>query len=156
NQITTVIGPDHSVVYLPPFVVGLQGVQTWGGALLSFDLSTLPGRGGNYRYTLVPRAVNSVYATYTSDDYSWGTVGATIGFTHATKTSGIVPNAIVYPGYTSVNGSVMYMRGPIQVTLNVDNIFDELWFTPDQDVYANIGAQPSIGRTWRVTVRGKF
>jgi iron complex outermembrane recepter protein len=156
NQKTTVFGPDRSTVYLPPFTAGLQGVNSWGGALLAFDLSTLPGRSGNYRYTLVPRAVNSAFATYTSDEYDWGLVGATVGFTHATKTSGVVPNAIVYPAYTVVNGSVTYMRGPIELTLNVDNMFDKLYFTPDQDVYANIGALPSIGRTWRLTLKGKF
>lgn len=156
GQRTEVIGPDHSFVYIPAYTVGVNGVDGYGGAFVTFDFSTLPGRSGNYDYSLIPHSVVSFFTTYTTDDYSWGHAGATAGFTYASKTSGLVQNAVTYPAYTVVNASLLWAKGPYEVDFNVDNLFDKLYFTPDQDTYANVGAIPSIGRTWRFTFKGKF
>jgi iron complex outermembrane receptor protein len=156
TQHTEEIGADHSFVYIPASTVGLSGVDAYGGAFVTFDFSSLPGRSGNYAYTLIPHSVVSFFATYTTDDYSWGHAGATAGFTYASKTSGLVQNAVTYPAYTVVNASLLWAKGPLEVDFNVDNLFDKLYFTPDQDTYANVGVLPSIGRTWRFTFKGKF
>ena len=44
----------------------------------------------------------------------------------------------------------------LRFQFNVDNLFDKLYFTPDADSYANLGALPSKGREWRVTLARKF
>lgn len=155
-QHTEIIGPDHSVVYLPAYAVGVPGVDGFGGAFLSFDFSKWGGQPGNYNDSLVPHATGSVFGTYTSDEYVWGRWGATAGASYASKTSGTIPNAVVYPAYTLVNMSAFVSRGPYTVTVNVENLFNKLYFTPDQDVYANVAALPGRGREWRVTLKRKF
>ena len=155
-QHTEVIGPDHSVVYLPVSAVGVPGIQGYGGAYLTFDFASLPGRSGNYAYTLIPNTVASLFATYTSNTYDWGQAGATMGVTYASQTSGLVQNAVVYPDYEVVNASLYYRRGSWEATLNIDNLLDKLYFTPDQDTYANVGVLPSKGREWRVTLKKSF
>ncbi|HEX7759020.1 MAG TPA: TonB-dependent receptor [Caulobacteraceae bacterium] len=156
TQHTEEIGADHSFVYIPAATAGVSGVNGYGGGFVVFDFSGLPGRGGNYAYTLIPHSVVSFFATYTTNDYAWGHAGATAGFTYASKTSTLVQNSVTYPAYTVVNASLLWAKGPYEVDFNVDNLFDKLYFTPDQDTYANVGAIPSIGRTWRFTFKGKF
>jgi iron complex outermembrane receptor protein len=31
-------------------------------------------------------------------------------------------------------------RGPYTLSVNIDNLFDKFYFTPDADTYANLGA----------------
>ena len=102
-QHTEIIGPDHSVVYLPVQGVGVAGVNGYGGAFLTFDFSKWGGQPGNYSDSLIPHAVASLHANYVSDDRAWGRWGATAGATYASKTSGVIPNAVVYPSHTLVS-----------------------------------------------------
>jgi len=67
-----------------------------------------------------------------------------------------VQNAVRYPAYSVVNGSAYVTRGPYTAELNVDNLFDKFYFTPDADTYANLGALPGKGREWRVTLKRTF
>ena len=46
--------------------------------------------------------------------------------------------------------SLFWQRRPYEVSVNIDNLFDKLYFTPDADTYAALGALPGIGRVWRV------
>lgn len=156
TQRTTVIGPDHSFVYVPAYTVGVAGANAYGGAYAVYDFSTLPGRHGNYDYSLIPHSVVSLTGSYTTNAYSWGKAGATLGATYASKTSGLVQNAVTYPAYTIVNGSLFYQRGKYEVMANITNLFDTLYFTPDQDTYANVGVMPGRGREWSVTLKRKF
>ena len=41
-------------------------------------------------------------------------------------------------------------------TVNVNNLADARYFTPDADTYANLGALPGLGRTWRLTLKRSF
>lgn len=156
TQHTTVKGPDTSFQYIPAYTAGVSGQQGYGGTYVVWNFNSLPGRAGDYDYTLIPKSVVSLYGAYTSDEYAWGKVGATLGVTHVTKTSGTVQNAVTYPAYWVASGSLYYEYGPYTATLNVDNLFDKLYFTPDADSYANLGALPSKGREWRVTLARKF
>jgi iron complex outermembrane receptor protein len=156
NQHTTVKGPDHSFAYIPAYTAGYTGVNGYGGGFVTFDFSSLPGRSGDYAYSLIPHSVMSLYGTYTSDPHAWGKVGATLGATMVSKTATLVQDPIVYPKYTVASASAYYEYGPYTVTANIDNLFDKLYFTPDADSYANLGALPSKGREWRVTLSRKF
>jgi iron complex outermembrane recepter protein len=100
--------------------------------------------------------VVSLYGAYASDAHDWGKLYGTLGVTHVTKTSGTVPGAVVYPAYAVVNGSLAYEHGPYTATLNVDNLLDELYFTPVADTYANLAALPGKGREWRITLARRF
>ncbi|WP_421738336.1 TonB-dependent siderophore receptor [Caulobacter sp.] len=154
-QHTTIKGPDTSFQYIPAYTAGVSGANAYGGSYVVWSFASVRG-AGDYDYTLIPKSVVSLYGAYTSDDYAWGKVGGALGVTHVTKTSGTVPNAVTYPDYAVVNASAYYEKGPYTVTANIDNLFDELYFTPDADSYANLGALPSKGREWRVTLSRKF
>jgi len=40
--------------------------------------------------------------------------------------------------------------------VNVNNVFNKLYFTPDADTYVNMGVLPGVGREVFVTLKGKF
>ncbi len=128
-QHTTVKGPDQSFQYIPAYTAGAPGAQGYGGSYVVWTFNSLPGRAGDYDYTLIPKSVVSLYGAYTSDRYDWGSAGATLGVTHVTKTSGTVQDAVTYPAYAVVNASAYVTRGPYTAELNVDNLFDKLYFT---------------------------
>ena len=155
-QHTTVKGPDQSFQYIPTYTAGVPGAQGYGGSYVVWTFDSLPGRAGDYDYTLIPKSVVSLYGAYTSDKHDWGSAGATLGVTHVTKTSGTVQKAVTYPAYAVVNASAYLARGPYTAELNVDNLLDKLYFTPDADTYANLGALPGKGREWRVTLKRTF
>ena len=159
-QHTEVLGPDTSVIYIPAYsVCGATlacELSSWGGAYLTFNFSSLPGRSGNYSLSTIPHSVVSLYGSYISDEHDWGRAGATIGATYVSHTSGTIVNAIVYPAYTLVNASAFYRKGPYEVDVNIDNLFDKLYFIPDADTYVNLAALPGVGRMWRVTLKRKF
>jgi iron complex outermembrane receptor protein len=155
-QHTEVKGPDDTFAYIPPFAQGVSGVNGYGGSYAA-TISTLPGRGGNYAYSIIPHSVNSLYATYTSDAYDWGKVGLTFGGTHVSQTSMLIQDGVVYPAYWLATLSGFYQRGPYTLQLNVDNLFDQRYFTPNADpTYANVAALPGVGREWRLTLKRKF
>jgi iron complex outermembrane receptor protein len=155
-QHTEVKGPDTSFTYIPAYTAGVAPQNAFGGTYVVFSFAGLPGRGGDYAYTLIPHAVASLYATYTSDKHDWGRAGATLGATQVSKTAQTVQNPITYPAYATVNVSAFFERGPYQATLNIDNLFDKLYFTPAADVYANMAALPGRGREWRITLKRTF
>jgi iron complex outermembrane receptor protein len=155
-QHTEVKGPDSSFVDLPPSAFGVSGVNGYGGSYLG-TIDSLPGRGGDYNDAIIPHSVNSVYGTYTSDPYAWGKAGVTFGVTHVSKTSTLIQNPVVYPAYWLANLSGFYQYGPYTLALNIDNLFDKLYFTPNSDpTYANVAAIPGVGREWRLTLKRKF
>lgn len=156
NQRTTVKGPDTSFQYIPAYTAGVSGVQGYGGSYVVWSFASLPGRSGDYAYTLIPKSVLSLYGTYTSKDYDWGRAGATLGVSHVGRTAGTVQNAVHYPSYQLVNASAFVARGPYTVSINVDNLFDKFYVTPDADTYANLGALPGKGREWRATLKRTF
>ncbi len=156
TQRTTIKGPDASFAYIPYYVTGVDPVNAFGGTYVVWEFSSLPGRGGDYAYTLIPRTVLSLYGSYTSEEYDWGQFGGVLGATYVSETSQTVENPITYPEYTTANLSMFYRRGPFQASLNVDNVFDELFFTPAADSYANLAALPGKGREWRLTLKRSF
>jgi iron complex outermembrane receptor protein len=148
-QHTIVKGPDHSFAYLPARTAGVTPVNGFGGAYVTFDFATI--RPGNYEYTLVPHAVLSPYFTYTQDNW-----GATFGGTYVSQTAQTVTNPIIFPSYVTLNASSFVRLGDWNVALNVDNLANTRYFTPDADTYANLAALPGEGRTWRITMKRSF
>ncbi len=161
EQHTEVIGPDTGTYYIPAYAVCGQTpaceLGSWGGAYLVYNFSTMPGRGGDYALSSIPHTVASVYGNYITDDHSWGRAGATMGATYVSKTSGTIQGAITYPDYTLVNLSAFLQRGPYEASMNIDNLFDTFYVTPNSDpTYVNVAAIPGVGREWRLTLKRKF
>jgi iron complex outermembrane receptor protein len=160
-QHTEVIGPDTSIDYIPAYAVCGQNpaceLGSWGGAYLVTNFSSLPGRSGNYTLSSIPAGVVSFHGNYITDQYDWGRAGVTAGATYVSSTSGTIQNAIKYPGYTLVDLSAFYQRGPYEVDVNIDNLLDTFYVTPNSDpTYVNVSAIPGVGRTWRITLKRSF
>jgi iron complex outermembrane receptor protein len=160
-QHATIKGPDHSFAYLPARDYGISPQNGFGGGYLTYDFSTLPGKPGDYEDTLMPHAVISPYLVYTSDPLSWGPLqsmkwGAYIGGTYVGKTQQTVPDPITFPSYVTLNASVFAQWDEWEADLNVNNLADTRYFTPDTDTYAGLGALPGIGRVWKVTLKRLF
>ena len=161
NQHTEVLGPDTSSVYIPAYAVCGQNLacelNSWGGAYFVFGFNSLPGRAGNYTLSSIPSTVVSFHGNYITDEHEWGRVGVTAGVTYVSQTSGTIEHAIVYPAYSLVDASAFYQYGPNEIDLNVDNLLDTRYFTPNSDpTYVNVSAIPGIGREWRLTLKRKF
>ncbi len=160
-QHTTIKGPDHSFAYVPARTYGISPQNGFGGSYITYDFSTLPGRGGNYEDTLLPHAVISPYVTWTSDRQDWGPVqnltwGVTFGGTYVGHTQQTVPDPIVYPAYVTLNASAFAQWDVWEGDLNVNNLGDERYFTPGADTYANLSALPGIGRFFKLTLKRLF
>ena len=153
-QKTTVKGPDGSFVIVPPRAVGVTGADGYGGAYALYSFSTLVP--GDYENTLVPRRVASLYGVYTSERRAWGQWGATAGATAVSRTLGTIPGGVRAPAYVTASASAFVQAGPWRAAVNVDNLFDRLYFTPVADVYANVAILPGVGRTWRVSLKRAF
>jgi len=147
-------GPDGNFIVVPPSTVGLPGVDAYGGAYAVYTVSQLVP--GNYTDTLIPRRVASLYGSWTTDRYEWGRAGSALGVTSVSQTSGYIPGAVRFPGYYTLNASAFIERGPWRLTGNIDNLTDKLYFTPVADVYANVAALPSVGRTFRLALKRSF
>ncbi len=72
TQHTTVKGPDTSFQYIPAYTAGVPGSQAFGGTYVVWAFNSLPGRAGDYDYTLIPKSVVSLYGAYTSSDHEVG------------------------------------------------------------------------------------
>jgi iron complex outermembrane receptor protein len=56
----------------------------------------------------------------------------------------------------TVNASLFAQWDVWEANLNVNNLGDERYFTPNADTYANLGALPGLGRMWKVTLKRLF
>jgi iron complex outermembrane recepter protein len=145
--------PLNNFQYLPARTAGVSPQQGFGGSYVIYNFASLPGFSGSYEDTLIPHAVISPYLTYTSDDQKWG---ATFGGTYVSQTAQTVPDPVAFPSYVLMNASTFLRMGPWEAQVNVDNLADARYFTPDADTYANLAALPGIGRTWRITIKRTF
>jgi iron complex outermembrane receptor protein len=155
-QHTTIKGPDTRFTYIPARSLGIAPQNGFGGSYVTYDFSTLPGRGGDYEDTLLPHAVISPYVTYTSDAQSWGSYGGSFGGSYVGHTQQTVPGGLVFPSYVTLNASVFARMDEWEADINVNNLGDARYFTPDADTYSNLGALPGVGRTWKLTVKRLF
>ena len=148
--------------YFPPSAFGLSGANNYGGALAGFKFSDLAGITGNSYYAgaiedrRIPEVVASLYGTYKSDPTDWGFYGGTAGVTYVSETAGLAAEPVTYPNYYLVNASAFADLYDWKVSLNVDNLFDETYFTPVADLYSDVAALPGKGREWRVTMAYRF
>ena len=157
TQKTTVEGPDASFSYVPGRVVGLPLEDALGGSFAVFNFAQSPvGQPGDYEQKSIPQTVASVFGSYITDTYDWGELGVTAGLIHVSETSGKLANPVVYPDYELVNLSGFWSLGDFEVAVNIDNVFDELYFQPVADVYADMAVLPGRGREYRVILKKTF
>ena len=147
---TFIKGPDRSFAYVPARNLGIGTQDGFGGSYIVFDFSGLVGPG-DYDNSLLPHAVISPALTYSGSNW-----GATLGGTYVGETRQTVPNPIVYPDYVTLNASVFLRWDAWRASFNLDNALNTRFFTPDADIYANLGALPGMGRRWRIALTRSF
>ncbi|HJR55857.1 MAG TPA: hypothetical protein VJ798_04705 [Rhizomicrobium sp.] len=147
---TFIKGPDRSFAYVPARNLGIGTQDGFGGSYIVFDFSSLVGPD-TYDNTLMPHAVISPALTYSGDNW-----GATLGGTYVGETRQTVPNPIVFPDYVTFNASVFLRWDRWRASFNLDNALNTRFFTPDADIYANLGALPGMGRRWRIALTRSF
>jgi iron complex outermembrane receptor protein len=130
--------------------------EGFGGIFAALNASCLPELQNGYKRNAIPDSVISVFGTYTSDETSWGTWGATFGATHVSETGGKITNAIVLPSYEVFRGAVFADFGRFSVSATIDNVFDERYFVPLQGVYEEVGVLPGTGRSTWLTATMSF
>ena len=141
---------DHRVTYIPARDVGVSPQDGFGGSYLTYDFAALKGTA-NYDDTLVPHAVVSPWLTYTGQGW-----GAALGATYVGEAAQTVPDPVVFPAHVTANLSAFVAHGAWRATLNLDNVTDARFFTPDADTYANLSALPGLGRRWRLSLSRSF
>jgi iron complex outermembrane receptor protein len=153
-QHTTLKGPNHSFAYIPARAAGVSPEDGFGGSYIVYDLSTLPGLGGDYEDTTVPHAVISPYVTWTGEGVlPWG---VTFGGTYVSHTSQVIDNPIRYPSYLTLNASGFVRYEAWEANVNVNNLSNTRYFTPGADTYSMLSALPGTGRMWKITLRRLF
>lgn len=152
----TQITGDTSFAYIPARLMGVSGEDGFGGTYVVWDKSTLSGWSENYSDTLIPHMSLSAYGSYTTDPHPWGEAGLTFGGTYVSRTRQDIPDPLIFHPYMVLNMSAYVKRGDWKLALNINNLTDKLYFTPDADSYANLGALPSKGRMWRLKLESAF
>ena len=132
----------------------------YGGTFSQNNAGSLPELADGYRLSNIPKTVASLFGTYTSDPFMLtgrdAAAGLTLGVTHASETSGVVPEKIILPSYTLVRAAAFLDLGAFNVAANIDNLFDEMYFTPSAETYKEVAAMPGMGRTFRINLRYSF
>jgi iron complex outermembrane receptor protein len=155
-QHTTILSPPNVFAYVPARLYGVAPAAGFGGSYVTFDFAGLPGKAGSYEDTLLPHAVFSPYVTYTPPQAEWGGWGGSFGGSFVSRTRQTVPDPLTFPSYVTLNASAFVRTGLWEMRVNVNNLADARYFTPDADTYANLAALPGLGRTWRLTLTRLF
>ncbi len=130
--------------------------EGFGGIFAALNASCMPELQDGYERNSIPDTLLSAFGTYTSNETSWGTWGATFGGTYVSETGGKITNAIVFPSYTVFRGAAFADFGRFSLTITVDNVFDQNYFVPLQGVYEEVAALPGSGRAYLLTARVMF
>lgn len=143
-----------------PDQFGVDNVLGYGGTFAFNNAGYVPQLADGYTLTTIPDNVASLYGTYTTDAFRFADTdaqaGATLGATYVSETGGIFPDDIVLPSYTLANGAAFLSLGNFTLSANVDNIFDERYFTPSAEVYKEVAVMPGLPRTYKLTIKYQF
>lgn len=143
-----------------PDQFGVDPLLGFGGTFAFNNAGYVPELADGYTLNTIPDNVLSVHGTYTTDAFDIqaqpSQAGLTLGATSVSETGGIFPDDIVLPSYTLVNGAAFLEIGNVVLSANVDNIFDERYFTPSAEVYKEVAVMPGLPRTFRLTLKYQF
>lgn len=137
-------------ITLPAYLAGIPGTSGYGGYV--YSLTNYLGLTSGYDLRTTPRFSSSVFATYDMRG-KWGLTG---GVTYNSTTGGFLPGSITLPRYALVKAGVYGVVGPVRIDVNIDNIFDKLYFMANSDTDANANVLPGIGRTFHVKATYNF
>ncbi|WP_340692009.1 TonB-dependent receptor plug domain-containing protein [Hyphomonas sp.] len=143
-----------------PDQFGVEGVLGYGGTFAFNNAGYVAQLADGYTLTTIPEHVASLYGTYTTDTFELGDRdaqgGLTLGATYVSETGGVFPDDIVLPSYTLASAAAFIELGDFTVSANIDNLFDQEYFTPAAEVYKEVAVMPGLPRTFRVSLKYQF
>ncbi len=160
-QKTKFLGSYDAFYYFTPASLGLNPADYYGVGIAG-PFSSMFGVTGDSYYAgeiedrRIPERVLSLFGTYTSDQYAWGHAGTTWGVRYVSETAGLAADPVKYPDYFVVQASAYADFNSWKLALNIDNLLDEEYFTPLQDLYGDVAVLPGKGREWRLTATYRF
>ena len=143
-----------------PDLFGVDPVLGYGGTFAFNNAGYLDELAHGYELNTIPETVLSLFGTYTTDPFYYGghdmLAGITAGATHVSETGGIVAGDIELPAYTLARVSGFLEVDAFTVSANIDNLFDERYFTPSAEVYKEVAVMPGLPRIFRINVSYSF
>lgn len=143
-----------------PEQFGVDPVLGYGGIFAINNAGTLVELREGYKVRTMPDTVASLFGTYTTPRFSLGArtarLGFTAGLTYVSETGGIMSNSVRLPAYTLARGATFLELDALTLSVNVDNLFDERYFTPSAEVYKEVAVMPGLPRTFRVNLAYRF
>lgn len=143
-------------IVLPPSRLGAAPADGFGGLFAALNASCLPELQNGYRRRTTPSVLASGFLTYTSSQTQTGVFGVTAGALYAGQTGGKIQNAIRLPDYVIAKAAFFWAHENLSLNVSVDNLFDERFFIPVQNVYEEVGALPGRGREFSITLKARF
>ncbi|PWR18483.1 TonB-dependent siderophore receptor [Zavarzinia aquatilis] len=101
----------------------------------------------------VPPHMLSGWAHYRLQDGPLEGLGFGLGVRHYSEQEGTLPNSFKLPAYTLVDAAVSFTEGPLNVRLNVMNLFDEEYYVGS---YSDFYVLPGAPTEARLTVGYSF
>lgn len=143
-------------VVITPERAGFAGVDAYGGLIAALNASCLSELSDGYERTTLPEQVYSGFFTYTSPVGDYGSFGYTFGGTYVSETGGKTMGAHEIPSYFAARLALFWENDRISVNATVNNLFDEDYFVPVQNVYEEVGVLPAKGREFQLSVTARF
>ncbi len=128
---------------------GLEPWQVYGGRIAGLR-STFIGPGVEVERAGLPDRMFSFYATWSQPVYD-GRFALTGGVLWASETHADAFEVIELPSYAVSTGSLSYDRNRLRLLVQVNNLFDEQYYT-SSDLFEAIVVKPSEGRTVSLTI----
>lgn len=145
---------------LRPEQFGLDPAASYGGTFAQNNAGNIAELTDGYVVRTMPDTVFSLFGTYESDPFMVKGVelkaGLTAGATYVSETGGILENSIQLPAYTLAKAAAYVKVRDLTVSLNVDNLFNERYFTPSAEVYKEVAVMPGLPRMFRVNLAYRF
>lgn len=137
-------------IFAPPSVTGFAPENQYGGTVVT----VLPAGESRFRDRgAIPDSVYGVGISYASN---WG-VSFNLVATRVSEVYSGVARTVELPGYTLVNASASYERGPWQLRFSVKNALDERYFQGNfPHIFGDVVVLPRLPRHWQLTLTRRF
>ncbi|WP_449253174.1 TonB-dependent receptor domain-containing protein [Brevundimonas naejangsanensis] len=145
---------------LRPEQLGFDPVLAYGGTFAVNNAGSFAELADGYVVRTMPDTVFSLFGAYTTDPFNLMGVEASAGFTagatYVSETGGILESSLRLPGYTLAKAAAYVKVRNVTVSANIDNLFDEEYFTPSAEVYKEVAVMPGLPRMFRVNLAYRF
>jgi len=145
---------------LRPEQLGFDPVLAYGGTFAVNNAGSFPELANGYVVRTMPDTVFSLFGAYTTEPFNLigaeASAGFTAGATYVSETGGVLKSSLRLPAYTLAKAAAYVKVRNVTVSANIDNLFDEEYFTPSAEVYKEVAVMPGLPRMFRVNLAYRF